>query len=1177
METLLSKRSKNIIYFIVLGIFLVLLSITILSTGKDLNSKDILASLSANIKDIEKKVDGKIRSCLLRGDRFYNKYQSGSLEHTDFLRKEALIIEDKGFITDYFGEIFFFKFIGVPTGEWKLIRKNQDIYIIKKYTEHIYYVSFLFDIENNSVLNNLKYPFLIAELKFFDVKLKENKDTFQYDRVKDIFFFTHSLKPLNNQFVLFLKFSKEDIHQFSGRKNTLLLLLLILIFLLFNYWILNSSTFRFKGQLKGSCFLSICVAVYLIVFLYGQENLYLTLLNMTINSIFEIAVFLVFLLFLVWITTKKIKRAWNNQVWGFLLFNGLAVAVLLFSDKILKSINFYYSGFNFDLRYLTLILVVFLLHLFPILVIYKNPEKNNLKKLFIFLLLQMMAVGFMILIFKISLINVLLFSVIFLVVLFLKKNFLSHILLIFLISVSIFYLLFTYSLMVKKEFVSHNLKNIFSNQGNYAKFLAREIVHEINSHSSDFNELFEPDKNSKLAEIWRNSLASKENVASGIFVVSKDNVIVNFFQYQTPFIEVKKRDFFPFWAVEEIDATLYGKDISLAIASISVFKKSLPVGHIIVQVLNSPELILRDRENINIFSIDRRIEEMDLSYIKLDQNKKILENPSNINLTNITGKLKFIDQWITFNFIDLEFEGYIFKQNNDSIIIFYPENTLFKNLSDAIKIFLFFMVILLLFYFKELKKIKWKRIYFSFSLRVFFILILISLLTAIIFSIFSINFNARSSEQHLREIIFERGRTAQNIVNNIIGEEGEFNQNHLFFLSKIIGSDVNVYQNGILLFTSDYKKIIRSQIPIYLHSHTLSLLNEKNQKFDLEREKKSFNLFFKTYDYIFNIDFAYRSSDILSGKETYFDFIIALFFILVISGFSASFFFRNKILAPIYGLNKGMEEVEKGNLLPLKKVPREIELRSLYEGFNAMVQGIKEQKKNISEISRMKTLLKLGRRVAHEVKNPLTPIKLSAQQIQESLKDKRSDYEKIIKKSVRFIIDEAEHLKKVSYGFLDFSRLDEIKTEEFNILNTVSEEISSFISLYPKVSFNLTSEGENFKVVLDKLKIKQVIKNILINSIEAIGDKSGEVNLYLKDKDNRLVLKIIDNGVGFDRQELDLIFNEDYSTKEIGTGLGLFIVKRIVDLHQGRIEIKSEKNQGTTVILNLPKNVSKTG
>jgi len=241
-----------------------------------------------------------------------------------------------------------------------------------------------------------------------------------------------------------------------------------------------------------------------------------------------------------------------------------------------------------------------------------------------------------------------------------------------------------------------------------------------------------------------------------------------------------------------------------------------------------------------------------------------------------------------------------------------------------------------------------------------------------------------------------------------------------------------------------------------------------------------------------------------------------------------------------------------------------------------MVDGIKEQKKNISEISRMKTLLKMGRRVAHEVKNPLTPIKLSAEQILRSIQDKRKGYEDMIEKSVNFIIDESEHLKKVSYGFLDFSRLDEINPEPFNLLRAVNEEVTSFKSLYPKINFITQSQGKDFEVYLDKLKIRQVVKNILINSIEAIGDKQGKIQISVKEMAERVIIEIIDNGSGLDSRELEFIFNEDYSTKEIGTGLGLFIVKRIVDLHQGQIEIKSKKNRGTTVILNLAKHVKKT-
>jgi len=744
------------------------------------------------------------------------------------------------------------------------------------------------------------------------------------------------------------------------------------------------------------------------------------------------------------------------------------------------------------------------------------------------------------------------------------------------ITVSIFILLLNNSTYNKREFVSNNLKNIFFNKGNYAKFIAREIVHEINSTSNNFKEFFQEGSVLKLENIWRNSLASKENVASGIFILSNDEEIDNYFSLQIPYIRVKERDFFPFWAIEDVKAFLYGKEISLAIASISVFDKSKHLGYIIVEVLNSPELILRNRKDINLFNIDRKIKGSDLSYIKFNENNQISENPSNINLKNISGIVKYNNKWINFKHMGFEFKGFIFKNNKNHIIIFYPKNSVVKNFSEIIKIYLFFMLFFIFFNFGEIKKIEWKLIYYSFSIRVFIILILISLFTAIIFSIFSLNFNNQLSERHLREFVYDKGKTAQNIINTVVGDKGELGRDNLFLLSKIIDNDVSVYQNGNLLYTSNYKKIIESKIPEYLSSNILDLLDKKNQEFSIEANGNSFNLFFKISDYIFNIDFSYKGSYILSSRENYTDFIITLFFILLIIGFSSAFFFRNKILAPINVLNKGMSDVEKGNLKSLKKLPSEVELRNLYLGFNSMVEGIKEQKKSISEISRMKTLIKLGRRVAHEVKNPLTPIKLSAEQILKSLKDKRENFEETIEKSVNFIIEEAEHLKKVSYGFLDFTHIDEIDLEESNLYDLVKEEVSNFEHVYPQIDFTVNSVQENIIVLLDKIKIKQALKNVLTNSIEAIGEGKGIIQLELVEDKNCVIINIIDNGIGMSGEEMDLIFDEDYSTKEGGTGIGLYVTKRIVELHNGKFEIFSKKNKGTKVILNLKKNVFKT-
>jgi signal transduction histidine kinase len=105
----------------------------------------------------------------------------------------------------------------------------------------------------------------------------------------------------------------------------------------------------------------------------------------------------------------------------------------------------------------------------------------------------------------------------------------------------------------------------------------------------------------------------------------------------------------------------------------------------------------------------------------------------------------------------------------------------------------------------------------------------------------------------------------------------------------------------------------------------------------------------------------------------------------------------------------------------------------------------------------------------------------------------------------------------------------------------------------------------------DRLKITQLLKNIIINAIEAIENKNGKIKIEVnKEKGESVIIKVADNGVGIDVKDIELLFDEDYSTKDIGTGIGLFVAKRIVDLHNGEINIKSTKGTGTEVVIKLP-------
>jgi two-component system nitrogen regulation sensor histidine kinase NtrY len=232
-----------------------------------------------------------------------------------------------------------------------------------------------------------------------------------------------------------------------------------------------------------------------------------------------------------------------------------------------------------------------------------------------------------------------------------------------------------------------------------------------------------------------------------------------------------------------------------------------------------------------------------------------------------------------------------------------------------------------------------------------------------------------------------------------------------------------------------------------------------------------------------------------------------------------------------------------------------------------MLEGIKEQKKNVSEIARMKTLVELGRRVAHEVKNPLTPIKLSAEQILRSLQDRVQDPKPVITSAVRYIIEETEHLRRVAFGFLNLSKLDELKPESFLLNELVAEAVSPMRSLYPKVRFSVHEPAAAIGVSADRRKIKQVIDNVLTNAVEAVAGKDGEIDVTLALLEREVEIRISDNGPGISGEELQRIASEEFSSKDLGTGLGLVIARRFLELHRGSLNIRSAPAQGTSIIM----------
>ena len=226
----------------------------------------------------------------------------------------------------------------------------------------------------------------------------------------------------------------------------------------------------------------------------------------------------------------------------------------------------------------------------------------------------------------------------------------------------------------------------------------------------------------------------------------------------------------------------------------------------------------------------------------------------------------------------------------------------------------------------------------------------------------------------------------------------------------------------------------------------------------------------------------------------------------------------------------------------------------------------------IQRAERMAAWREVARRIAHEIKNPLTPVQLSAQRLQKRYGERLGDDGAVFNECTKTIIDQVEVLKNLVNEFSLFARMPVTQLSPNDLNNVISGTVSLFQDAHKDIAF-VFSHGDDIPVVnLDAGQIKRVIMNLLDNAVAAVSKVEGRVEIITSyDKEKKCArVDIIDNGVGVPQKDKARIFEPYYSTKKSGTGLGLAIVNSIISDHLGRISLRDNLPQGTIVSIELP-------
>jgi nitrogen fixation/metabolism regulation signal transduction histidine kinase len=276
-----------------------------------------------------------------------------------------------------------------------------------------------------------------------------------------------------------------------------------------------------------------------------------------------------------------------------------------------------------------------------------------------------------------------------------------------------------------------------------------------------------------------------------------------------------------------------------------------------------------------------------------------------------------------------------------------------------------------------------------------------------------------------------------------------------------------------------------------------------------------------------------------------------------------------RITRPLEALREGALRVAGGQLGTRVEVRATGEVKDLVDAFNGMTADLAATTSRAALAERVAAWREVARRLAHEVKNPLTPVAMSVETLRDAWALQRPDFGEIFDEGTRAIGEEVRRLARIVDEFSRFARLPAPDPRPV----APEELLGAVLALYPEAQGGVRLEREIEPglpmLSVDRDQILQVLHNLVRNGLEAVGAR-GTVRVSARRDGSELAISVSDDGPGIPPGDLPRLFEPYFTTKEAGTGLGLAIAERIVEEHGGRIDVASRPGRGATFTLWLP-------
>ena len=282
-------------------------------------------------------------------------------------------------------------------------------------------------------------------------------------------------------------------------------------------------------------------------------------------------------------------------------------------------------------------------------------------------------------------------------------------------------------------------------------------------------------------------------------------------------------------------------------------------------------------------------------------------------------------------------------------------------------------------------------------------------------------------------------------------------------------------------------------------------------------------------------------------------------------------FLANQITSPLTFIQDSIKKTKLGQKNQPIGWSRHDEIGSLIKEYNKMIAALEESAVKLARSERESAWREMAKQVAHEIKNPLTPLKLGVQLLEKSWKEKDPNFENKFERFSKSFIEQIDSLSTIASEFSNFAKMPDTKLEKLQLLPIIGQARDVFRNTQDAEIYILNNTNTDVVVLGDKDQVLRTFNNLFKNAIEAADiDTVCIIKVNISNNQERVFIEVEDNGKGIDSSLQDKIFVPNFTTKSSGTGLGLAFVKQAVENAGGTVEFKSFGEVGTTFYLSFP-------